>query len=161
MLPCYSTQLACEFLACKFNSVTGAALLAADRFRPERGVGVGDLVVDAVPRDRERRAVPALRVSRPVGALAEDVARPRWSPLDLTLGEVVPQVRVLAFERMQCRGEAVAFLADGGDVAELAAEGGALREDAFELILGTGECRGQPAALNDMAVLAAPDAAPW
>ena len=155
MLGCFAPQLAGELLAGEVGLLVGAALLAAGRLGSERGVAVGDLVLDAVPGHRACRAVPALRVRLAVGSFAERVARPLRPPLDFAVGEFVAQLGVLALERPQSGGEAVAFLADGRDVAELAAERGALREDAFELIFGAGERRGEAGAVDDVRVFAA------
>src|ERR1019366_6344668 len=66
---------------------------------------------------------------------------------------------VLACERVDRAGEAVAFLVDRGGIAELAGERSALGERAFELVLGTGERRGEPGAIDEVRILASAEAA--
>ena len=94
-----------------------------------------------------------------VGSFAERVARPLRAALDFALGELVAQFGVLACERVDRAGQAVAFFADRGGVAELAGERRALCERVFELVLGAGERRGEPGAIDEVRILVAAEAA--
>ena len=62
---------------------------------------------------------------------------------------------MLVCERVDRAGQAVAFLADRGWVAELAGECRALCEGVFELVLGAVQRRGQPCAVDEVRVLVA------
>ena len=101
---------------------------------------VGDLVLDAVAGHGACRAVPAFRVPVWRSGRSPSASRAHCGrALDFAVGELVAQLGVLALRYVEWQREAVAFLADRGDVAELAAERGALCEDAFELVFGAGE----------------------
>ena len=120
---------------------------------------LGDLVFDAVSGERAGRLVPALCVVAAVGSFAERVARPLRAALDFAVGELVAQLGVLACERVDRAGEAVAFFVDRGGIAELAGERRALCERAFELVLGAGERRGEPGAIDEVRILVSAEAA--
>jgi hypothetical protein len=66
---------------------------------------------------------------------------------------------VLTGERADRVPQAVAVFVDRGGIAELAGQRCALCERAFELVLGAGERRGEPGALDEVRILASAEAA--
>ena len=152
MAGCFAFEVVCELVARTHRAVMVVSLLRVGGARPEPVATFGDLVVDAVPGERAGGLVPALCGARAFGLFAERVACPLGAAFDLLIGELVAQVGVLTQDRVDRARQTVAFLADRGWVAEVTGKRRSLCKCAFELVLGAGQRRGQPGALDEVRV---------
>jgi len=150
-------QLIAEILACPsthtadahFGQFAQAVVDSGDAAEPREPISYrtwGESGIDAASHTQMRQAC-ALPMATGAALMP-----------DAHVGYGLPIGGVLALEGAQSGREAVAFLADGRDVAELADDCGALCEGAFELIFRAGERRGEAGAVDDVRVFAAAEA---
>ena len=156
---CLAFELLRELFACTLGTVVVVALFGSGGPVTEWVPASKDLVLDPVPREGSCRTVPALCVMAAVGSFAERVAGPVGAAFDFAVGEVVAELGVLAGKRVDHVRQTVAFFVDRGGIAELAGERRTLCERAFELVLGAGERRGEPRAIDEVRILASAEAA--